>query len=159
MSKLPASDLINPQLDLDNEPLPIERTLGVFYDAEANTKRQMFSSASSVYDPDGLATPVTIKSRCILQDIWYSKTDWDEAELKIRAFALHRIDSVEIWAFADKSQLAYGVVIYIRCKRPRGEFGVAFLTSKVHVAPTRHVTIPRLELKALLLAVQLTIKA
>ena len=34
LSKLPASDLINSQLVLDNEPLPIERNLGVFYDAE-----------------------------------------------------------------------------------------------------------------------------
>ena len=60
LSLLPSSDIINPNMDLDNEPLPVERTLGVFYDgrdcfcfrvnpdAEANTKRQMLSSASSV---------------------------------------------------------------------------------------------------------------
>ena len=52
---------INPHLDLKNDPLPVECNIGVFYDAErdcfcfrvnpdaeANTKRQMLSSASSV---------------------------------------------------------------------------------------------------------------
>ena len=179
-------------MDFDNELLPVERTLGVFYDAErdcfcfrvnpdaeANTKRQMLSSASSVYDPDGLVSPVTIKSRCILQDMWRSKTDWDKAlepgiktlwnqwvaglihlsDLKIpRAFSLHRIHHVEMCVFADASQLAYGAVIFIRFERPEGAFGVSFITSKVHVASTRHITIPRLELKALLLAVRLSIK-
>ena len=116
-----------------------------------------------VSDLDGLISPVTIKSRCILQDIWRSKTDWDEAVepgiktlwnqwvagliplsgLKIpRAFALHGIHQVEMCVFADASQLAYGALIFIRFERPEGGFPVFFITSKLHAAPTRHITIP-----------------
>ncbi|GBP58285.1 hypothetical protein EVAR_11563_1 [Eumeta japonica] len=42
------------------------------------TKRQVTSAVMSVFDPLGLASPVLITGKCMLQDIWRSGIDWDE---------------------------------------------------------------------------------
>ena len=44
------------------------------------TKRQILSSTSSIYDPLGLATPISVKAKIILRKIWAvsPKLDWDD---------------------------------------------------------------------------------
>ena len=42
------------------------------------TKRRALSICSQVYDPLGLLTPVTVKSKVFLQELWKDKKEWDE---------------------------------------------------------------------------------
>ncbi|GBP43715.1 hypothetical protein EVAR_29696_1 [Eumeta japonica] len=42
------------------------------------TKRQVTSAVMSVFDPLGLASPVLITGKCMLEDAWRSGLDWDE---------------------------------------------------------------------------------
>ena len=46
----------------------------------AVTKRKISSVVNSIYDPMGLLTPFTVKSKIILRKLWASspKLDWDD---------------------------------------------------------------------------------
>lgn len=57
---------------------------------------------------------------------------------------------VAIHGFADASEVAYGAVVYLQLKDETGE-RMVFFASKARVAPTKTLTIPRLELCAALL--------
>ncbi|GFS50645.1 uncharacterized protein TNCV_2042261 [Trichonephila clavipes] len=60
---------------------------------------------------------------------------------------------VEIRAFSDSSEQAYGACVYVRCKDCFGNFSVHVLCSNSRVAPVKCVTLPRLEfLEAVLLS-------
>lgn len=62
------------------------------------------------------------------------------------------IKSYSLQGFCDASQKAYAVVVYLQVKA-ESSIRTQFLCSKIRVAPSKGVTIPRLELlSALLLA-------
>ncbi len=90
---VPQTELIDPQLDLDLDQLPIERTLGITWNCEldefsfklkvcpeASTKRQILSAVMSVFDPLGFLSPVVLVAKILLQDIWREeKLSWDDS--------------------------------------------------------------------------------
>ena len=66
-----------------------------------------------------------------------------------------KVTFIELHHFADAGVRAYGACSYIRCINKCGEVHTQLLISKNRVAPLKHVTIPRLELQAALLASKL----
>lgn len=138
------------------------------------TKRSLLSDINSVYDSIGLISPVLIKGKIFVQQMWTLKLGWDEllpGEYQTRwirfYLSLKSIDQlniprrintqndckIEIHGFCDASQEAFGASIYVRSVTPNGQVSVNLYTSKSRVAPLRAITIPRLELcRALLLA-------
>ncbi|MCP4253678.1 MAG: hypothetical protein GY775_09760, partial [Candidatus Scalindua sp.] len=134
------------------------------------TKRQCLSIIAQLFDPLGVLLPVTIKSRMFLQNLWRCKVEWDQlipqdlvetwqsllTDLQAcctieypRRVADNRV--VELHAFSDASNSAYGAAVYFCCE------GISRLVmAKAKVAPIKPVTIPKLELTALLLAARLT---
>ncbi|XP_041458034.1 uncharacterized protein LOC121410188 [Lytechinus variegatus] len=77
-------------LNLDIDPLPLERALGVVWCVESDslqfrielndrplTRRGVLSTVCSIYDPNGFASPVTLHGKQILQSLCRSKIDWD----------------------------------------------------------------------------------
>jgi len=65
---------------------------------------------------------------------------------------------VQIHFFADASQAAYGVVAYLRMCDSSDNVKYSFLIGKARLAPMKSVSIPRLELTAACLAVNLNQK-
>lgn len=91
LSSIPASARAAPELDLDLDGLPTERTLGYLWSCQldafvfsmrtspdASSKREILSSVSSIFDPLGLLAPVVLVAKILLQDIWKLKLEWDE---------------------------------------------------------------------------------
>ncbi|GBP90845.1 hypothetical protein EVAR_37367_1 [Eumeta japonica] len=68
----PKSDTL--AFDLDLKHIPKEIMLG----QKRPTKREILRTAMSVFDPLGLAAPLTIAAKRILQATWKLGTDWDE---------------------------------------------------------------------------------
>ena len=78
------------ELDLKNDPLPLERALGVVWCIETDsfqfrielrdlpfTRRGVLATVSSIYDPSGFVAPVTLKGKQVLHQMCQDKLDWD----------------------------------------------------------------------------------
>lgn len=63
--------------------------------------------------------------------------------------------SVQIHAFCDSSNKAYGSCVYIRSICENGDIQIRLLFAKTRVAPLRSLTVPKLELCGALLSAQL----
>lgn len=189
----PKSLVVQPQESFDaNDGEPGVKTLGVprkpnsdtinfevkINEKEPYTKRVILSNISRIFDPLGLASVVTIKTRISLQEIWkMKKFEWDDllpkemqlvwtklffAEIEdLKAVQFPRclqplsvFGSPELHVFADASLLAYGAAAYLVWSSSSGK-EARLVSAKVSVAPLRQTTIPRLELMAALLATRL----
>ena len=91
LSVIPDEKRARPNLDLDLDDLPVERTLGVQWDVERDvflfkalepnqplTKRGSLSAVSALYDPMGFVCPIVLKAKKILQKLWKPNLGWDD---------------------------------------------------------------------------------
>ncbi|XP_045772958.1 uncharacterized protein LOC123872620 [Maniola jurtina] len=139
------------------------------------TKREVMSVVMSTFDPLGFATPVLIQGKKLIQDIWRTKIDWDEKihedqvklwlkyleevstlrELKIARCISPYSQEGELHTFTDASEEAYAAAVYWRTIGSDGKIHVTLIAGKARVAPTKPISIPRLELQAALLGTRL----
>ena len=66
------------------------------------------------------------------------------------------VTSVELHHFSNACCVGYGVCSYIRLKNEHNQVHVSFLMGKPRVIPLKHMTVPRLELTAALVAVKVS---
>ncbi|XP_043865270.1 uncharacterized protein LOC122757385 [Drosophila mojavensis] len=146
---------------------------------DAITKRTILSVASSLFDPLGLVAPIIVTAKIILQELWIVKLQWDESvpqnlylawksfaasltsleSLKIPRFCMQpNTKELQLHGFCDASIRAYGCCIYACTVAADGEVQVHLITSKCKVAPTRKLSLPKLELAASHLLAQLYVK-
>ncbi|XP_062714236.1 uncharacterized protein LOC134291009 [Aedes albopictus] len=181
----------NLQLDNGNST---ERVLGMFWKPEEDvftfsttlaletdhpTKRQALRVVMSPFDPVGLLCFFLIHGKILIQELWRSKTDWDQQipeqlkelwmrwtsrfeqldEVRVpRCYfplrAQNEINNLQLHVFVDASEEAYACVAYFRA-----EFAdtveIAVVGGKAKVAPLKAMSIPRLELMAAVIGVRL----
>ncbi|XP_014672135.1 PREDICTED: uncharacterized protein LOC106812706 [Priapulus caudatus] len=181
-------------IELDSNYLPAIKTLGLIWDASRDvftfkveippsemraTKRNVFRSSATLYDPLNFLAPFTIRARIYMQQTWVKGIEWDEllpselsrewrnwfrelpklTDIKVtRCLSLHngRIVRKMLHTFVDASMCAYAAAIYLRCEYEAGQISVALVASKVRVAPLKSLSIPRLELSGALIGLRLT---
>ena len=151
-------------------------------DSMVPTKRLVLSLIARLFDPLGFLTPFAMVAKCLFQELWERKLDWDDplpadcADLFCRWMAdFQRLEQVkvprcftagtavdwtsskvkELHVFADASPRGYGAVVYIRVLLPDGTFAVSLVLSKGRVAPLKRLTLPRLELLGCVMAARL----
>ena len=137
------------------------------------------STVSSIYDPLGMVAPFILIGKKILQDLCKESVDWDEqisedyrAKWERWRCELPLLEKFELplcflladlgvvtsrqvhHNFSDASFTGYGQVSYLRLVNDRNEIHCSFLTEKARVAPTKSVTIPRLELTSTTMSVR-----
>ena len=144
------------------------------------TKRGVLSVVHSLFDPMGFLAPVIIVGKLILREITDYKCDWDEPiPVKIQSrwskwitslqnleevsinrqfvnISLSQAHKVELHTFSDASKEAVSVVSYLRVFSDARNYQVCFVMGKAKVAPHHGHTIPRLELCAAVMAVDLS---
>uniref|UniRef100_A0A1L8DIY5 Uncharacterized protein n=1 Tax=Nyssomyia neivai TaxID=330878 RepID=A0A1L8DIY5_9DIPT len=144
------------------------------------TKRIVASEIAKLFDPMGLIGPVIVEAKILLQQLHKLGLKWDdplpeELERRWSSFVnlMLQVDEiriprwistisaptrVEIHAFADASQQAYGASIYVVTYDEVGNVSAQLLTSKCRVTPLKELTIPRLELCGALMATDIVSK-
>nr|XP_054757838.1 uncharacterized protein LOC129263947 [Lytechinus pictus] len=139
---------------------------------QPSTRRGILSTVASLYDPLGFVAPVVLKGKRILQEMCRSGIGWDDpipetlqpawnswiAELpKLEKLQIPRchhppefgpVSVVQLHHFSDASTSGYGQCSYVRLVNNKGEVHCCLIYAKARVAPTKVVTIPRLELTA-----------
>ena len=91
LKKISPGNLSAKIVNLDLDELPIERALGVSWDPNSDmltfkvvnknipeTKRGILSMVSSIFDPMGLISPIIVKAKLLIQEIWRRSLGWDE---------------------------------------------------------------------------------
>ncbi|XP_063955602.1 uncharacterized protein LOC135154201 [Lytechinus pictus] len=136
------------------------------------TRRGILSIVASLYDPLGFVAPVVLDGKRILQEMCRSGLGWDDPvsenlqsrweqwckeipqleELRIPR-CYHPAEfgdpvTVQLHHFSDASKSGYGQCSYLRLVNQKGEVHCCLIFGKSRVAPTKVVTIPRLELTA-----------
>ena len=173
---LPVERALGVQWDVESDAFTFQTVLK----NKPVTRRGMLSIVSSVFDPLGLANPFVMPAKWLIQDLCRRGVDWDvqlspEDEQiwaswlndldKLKALKLDRclksnlsrVTESQLHHFSDASERGYGAVSYLRMIGEDGSIHCAFVMSKSRVAPTRSVTIPRLELCAAVLSVKLDV--
>ncbi|KRY45762.1 hypothetical protein T03_6334 [Trichinella britovi] len=123
------------------------------------SKRSLLSTAFRVFDPVGCLAPFTVRAKMFLQTLRWKQELPDLSKICLpRALipvALGQVTRLEIHAFSDASEKAYGAVAYMRIETTNQHTVVNFVTSKTQVAPIRRLGLPRLELMGALVAARL----
>ncbi|XP_076232926.1 uncharacterized protein LOC143178272 [Calliopsis andreniformis] len=98
------------------------------------TKRSILSEMSQIFDPLGLVGPVITRAKLIMQQLWQTKTGWDESvsqelctqwteyrkelsylmKLEIPRCAFDAANKIVLHGFADASERAHGACVYLR---------------------------------------------
>ncbi|XP_047674812.1 uncharacterized protein LOC125145551 [Tachysurus fulvidraco] len=146
-------------------------TFKVALDEKPATRRGILSTVASVFDPLGFLAPFLLQGKKVLQEMCHKGIEWDEPlpgelrpqweswlndlknleKLQIpRCFIpqnLERVQRIELHHFSDASSHGYGQCTYIRLLS-EDKVHCSLVIGKARVAPTKVVTIPRLELTA-----------
>ena len=143
------------------------------------TRRGVLSSVNSVFDPMGLLAPVTIQGRALLRELTSENSDWDtplpeDKQSKWEAWrdslkdlkdlhvprtytttSLSQAKYTELHLFSDASTKGIGAVAYCRAVFSDNKVETGFVMGKARLVPQSEPTIPRLELCAAVLAVEM----
>jgi len=147
------------------------------------TKRVILRKLASVYDPLGLASPAIVAAKKLFQQACNLKIGWDELlpvemcrtwykwinSIKtLSCYSVPRclkyckdVTRIELHMFSDGGETAYGCVAYIKYVYVDNSCSSMLLCSKSRLTPLNNrtlKTVPRIELCAAKLAVELSIK-
>jgi ribonuclease HI len=164
--------------NIENDTLSLKPTK-VSNVPERPTKRSTLKEIAEVFDSLGLLAPLLIRGKFILQDLWRKHLDWDDeiddkdlecwnsikADIRlVTAFAIPRnillnTDSrsqevkYKLLCFCDASARAYATAVYLH-QYCNGYSKCDLIFSKARLAPVKTMTIPRLELLAVLIGIR-----
>ncbi|KAL7296595.1 hypothetical protein TKK_0010023 [Trichogramma kaykai] len=127
------------------------------------TKRGILSAVAKLYNPLGFLSPVIIRAKILLQDLWLQawrefQEDIVEAQLiKIpRWISITSTSRWDLYGFCDASQKAYAAAVYaVVYDAADNPIGCHLLIAKTKVSPIKVLNIPRLELQGAVLLVRL----
>ncbi|XP_077369860.1 uncharacterized protein LOC144014155 [Festucalex cinctus] len=144
------------------------------------TRRGILATVNSLFDPLGLAAPVIIQGKFLLRELTSGDVlDWDsplpdekKSEWKVWESSLQSLSNVkipraytpstlttayrkELHIFSDASIKAIAAVAYLKVFSSTEKCHTGFVLGKAKLAPASAHTVPRLELGAAVLAVEM----
>ena len=149
-------------------------------DAAVYTQREFFSLVSSIFDPLGLLSPLTIRIKMILQQIWKLGKKWDELIPLVLQNAVQKVlnsyfavpdnriprtvhnlsknPASQFHISVDASMAAMAAHSYLRTTISKpGHQQASFLIGNCKVAPIKQisVSVPKMELETAVIGIRL----
>ncbi|XP_073817385.1 uncharacterized protein [Musca autumnalis] len=139
------------------------------------TKRQVLSIIARIFDPLGWLSPIIVKAKILMQQLWLDDIGWDDplkpftllnwknfvsSSREIEKISIPRWVNfspdcvIELHGFCDSSESAYAAVLYLRVEVGDSVYS-NLLVAKSKVAPLKKVSLPHLELCGALLLAEL----
>ena len=144
------------------------------------TRRQVLCQINSVFDPLGLVAPFVLEGKLLMRETWETEKElaWDDnlaadisaswllffkelfqlRKVKIRRCArssFTAVGSPTLVLFSDASEVAFGACAYVVWHGKAGKGSARLLTAKRRLAPTKRVSLVRLEFCGALMVVRL----
>ncbi len=184
LDTIPESERAPTVISLNPEDvLPCDRALGVNWNVNDDeitfkikiadkplTRRGILSIVSAIFDPLGLAAPVTLVAKIIVQNLCRKGLGWDDVvpmkereEWQRWLSNLHclenirisrwyqpsyfsEVNNIQLHVFSDGSEAGYGACAYLRLTDQDGRIACSLVLGKSRLAPIKQTSIPRLEL-------------
>ena len=149
-------------------------------DGSTYTQGKIFIIVSSIFDPIGIMSPLTIRLKKVLQELWKLGKKWDEqiAHQVVKPLqksldlyfpspeeTLNRTlnkschspaSENEVYIFVDASAVAVAAVAYLKTVHNLAtDVETCLLIGKSKVDPFKQISIPKLELEAAVIGVRL----
>ncbi|XP_060745195.1 uncharacterized protein LOC132858752 [Tachysurus vachellii] len=148
-------------------------------DSKPYTRRGLLSVINSLYDPLGFVAPITIQGKVLLRELTENVAEWDaplpankrkvwekwrgslqelqhvQVPRSYGPTSLSEAKSKELCVFSDASERVIAAVAYLKTVDSDGSCHMGFIAGKSRLAPQPELTIPRLELCAAVLAVNM----
>ena len=145
----------------DKYILDLER-IGQAYIARP-TKRSVLSTVTTLFDPQGLVSPIAVTGKALFQELCLEKFDWDDPlpddkvdfwetwlrDLReVKRISIPRcvfegmkdeIITTSLHGFADASKECYFAMVYLVCETSLGVY-TCLLCAKTRVAPLKSIT-------------------
>ena len=137
-------------------------------------QRKMFRSVSNIFDPLGIVSPLAIRIKLLLQQVWKLGKKWDKLHSGLHRvsdsyFAMPDIENPRrlntstnkennhhLHVFVDASTVALEAVDYICTQKQDEGFQRSHFLRKCKVAPIEQISVPKLELEAAVLGTRLS---
>lgn len=140
------------------------------------TKRQLLSEISTIFDPLGWLSPITVRAKLLFQKTWSTDLGWDDeipediqsewsqlrsdlqniSKFNIPRYLGNTQQTFQLHGYSDASEKAYACSIYLVSRDDKGECTSRLVIAKTKLAPLKKkVSLPRLELCGALLLSQL----
>ncbi|XP_006825641.1 uncharacterized protein LOC102803101 [Saccoglossus kowalevskii] len=137
------------------------------------SKRDIVAYCASLYDPLGYYSPIQVRAKLIIQQLWLTNHSWDkpiESELlpiwqntaeDLRTITDYKMNrkyfadkptNVETHTFTDASTKAYGAAVYLVSDK---ESALAIAKTRIAPISKQKLTLPRLELMGVLIGTRL----
>ncbi|KAK6021496.1 Pao retrotransposon peptidase [Ostertagia ostertagi] len=130
------------------------------------TKRRILQQVHATFDPLGLLIPLFTPAKIFLQELWRKEYDWDTPlstkrvprELSSPKFTIEHT----LQTFVDASSHSIAACVYLRSRTSEGRFYSNLIIARHRLTPAKQlnsnpeITIPKLELVALQIGMQLT---
>ena len=144
------------------------------------TRRMLLGVTNSCYDPYGLLSPITVQLKIELRELFrIRELKWDDDIPHVNKIVWRQIIQLlkscegiefqrsianpysvsrpQIIMFVDGSKSAMCAVAYIRWELSDGSVDVRLVAAKTRVTPLDRMTIPKVELMAMVLGVRLSV--
>lgn len=148
-------------------------------DRRPYTRRGLLSVINSLYDPLGFVAPITVQGKVLLRELTENAAEWDtplpankqkvweewrdslqelqhvQVPRSYGPTSLSGAKFKELCIFSDASERVIAAVAYLKTVDSDGNCHTGFITGKAKLTPQPEHTIPRLELCAAVLAVNM----